>query len=281
MIERLLDEIRGTGANVYRITEIEGGDARTYTIHHANACNNSYSVAKAFTMTAVGILQDRGALDVHDRIADIFCGELPPAMEERWERVTVEHALTHRLGIDRGFLDIDCEDIFTYGTDDFLRIVLERPLPHEPGAAYVYSDAAFSLLSRVVSKITGERLDDFLMRELFLPLGFQEAAWSKCPRGYPMGATGLYIRTCDMAKLGVLYLQKGEYAGRRILSEAWVTQALACGYELTRVGNGYGKGGMLGQMLYVNPAAGRVVAWHGHDHDNRVGKVLELIWQNE
>lgn len=63
--------------------------------------------------------------------------------------------------------------------------------------------------------------------------------------GYPMGATGLYIRTQDMVKLGALYLRQGTYAGKRILSEHWTRLVLERGYELCPAGkNGaYGKAG--------------------------------------
>ena len=150
---------------------------------------------------------------------------------------------------------------------DYLSLVLRHPLDYDPGTREVYSDAAFYLLSRAVGRVLGEPMDNFLLRELFTPLGFQEVAWSHCPHGSPMGATGLYIRAQDMVKLGELYLRGGVWNGKRILSEDWVALALREGYEPRPVGKGYGKGGMNGQMLYVCPGSERVIAWHGYDPD--------------
>ena len=49
--------------------------------------------------------------------------------------------------------------------------------------------------------------------------------------GYPMGATGLYISSADMVKLGQVYLEGGTYYGRRILSEEWVIMSLEREYD--------------------------------------------------
>jgi len=87
---------------------------------------------------------------------------------------------------------------------------------------------------------------------------------------HAMGATGLYIRTEDMVKLGALYLNKGVYRNERILSEAWIDMVLEKGY-LPRYGEtGYGHGGMRGQMLMVLPQHERAVAWHGYHSDGEL-----------
>ena len=55
---------------------------------------------------------------------------------------------------------------------------------------------------------------------------FKEFAWSRCPFGYSIGATGLYLRTEDVVKLGILYLNKGMWKEERIISEACVNLVL-------------------------------------------------------
>ena len=49
--------------------------------------------------------------------------------------------------------------------------------------------------------------------------------------GYPIGATGLYITTEDMLKLGILYLNNGVYLGKRYVSEEWVRLVISREYE--------------------------------------------------
>ena len=266
ILEILRQEILRQKLNIYTVAEFGEDGCQTVPIQPANAGNNSYSIAKAFTMTAVGMLQDDGFLDVHDHVFPLFEGEFSEKYDKRWKNVTIEHLLRHRVGFDCGFLDIDTENICEYGTDDFLPIVLSRRLPFEPGTHYAYSDAAYYLLSRIVTVKTGKKLDDFLWERLFRPLEFQEAAFSRCPKGYPMGATGLYIRTQDMVKLGWVYVNHGVYRSIPIVSGKWVDQVLACGYEFSRQGSGnvYAKAGMNGQMLCFSYDSRKAVAWHGY-----------------
>ena len=57
-------------------------------------------------------------------------------------------------------------------------------------------------------------------------MGFYYYAWAKDGAGHVLGGTGLYLRTEDMAKLGVLIMNKGIYSGVRYLSEEWINLSL-------------------------------------------------------
>lgn len=268
---------------MYRITVMENGISETRFVKKANKTNDCYSVAKAFTVTALGLLYDEGKLDTSETVADIFRERQWDIKDPQWNHVTLHMVMLHKWGIDKGFLDIDCEDIHTYGEiygekNDFLKIVLSRPLPLPLGSKMVYSDAAYYLLSRVVEKKAGEDLYDYLRKKLFNPMEFEETAWSRCPMGYSMGATGLFIRTEDMAKLGQLYLDKGMYKGQRILSQEWCDTVLQREYELKPTNRGaYCKGGMYGQMLYIDPARKLSVAWEGYDEEGYCDQMIAFL----
>lgn len=267
-LERFAEFINENGYNTFRIAEIyNGGEPESMTLRPSSSCLNTYSISKAFSVTAIGILYDRGLISLDEHITDILKDECPENMDLRWNKLTVDMTMRHLCGLPLGFLDIDVQDIKSYGDDDFLRYMLGTRLECEPGEKWSYSDGAFYLISRVVTKKTGRILDEFLWRELFLPLGFQEAAWSKCPKGYPIGGSGLYIRAEDMVKLGALYLNGGIYNGKRILSKEWTDITLEKGYELgkTGVGESFGKGGYAAQMLLVIPETGRVAGWQSFD----------------
>lgn len=281
LLEGFAAALKRLGYNTYRIAELHDGKIYSMDLLPASACLNSYSVAKAFTVTAAGLLFDKGCLAVDEKIIDIFRDEFPPKYDHRWDRMTIDHVMRHKGGFSGGFLDIDAQAIETYGTDDFLQYMFHTELENEPGTVWNYSDGAFYLMSRVISKKTGRLMDELMWCEIFYPMEFQEVAWSKCPMGYPMGATGLYIRTQDMVKLGALYMNGGIYEGKRLLSEAWVRKVLERGYEMCSAGvaDAYGKGGMCGQMLLVFPSAKRVVAWHSFDsHD--MGPLFQWLYDH-
>ena len=247
---------------------LNDGEIETFIGTKANPCQNTYSVAKTFTATAVGILFDQGKLDVNEKVTDILADELPESgMDPRWHDVTVDMALTHRAGLPGGFLDIDVHKSSEF-TDDFLHYMLTYPLDYTPGTENKYSDGAFYLLSRVVEKKSGMSLDNFLWKELLVKLDYQEMAWSHCPKGHAMGATGLYISSEDMVKLGMVYLNGGLYRGQRVLSQQWCTMALEWEYGIDKSDDGkmHAKGGMFGQKLFIIPEkklAGAVQAYGG------------------
>ena len=200
---------------------------------------------------------------------------LPEELDPLWHKVTIHHVLLHKIGFNTGLLDIDTDDASSYQTNDYLQIVLNTKLTYEPGSVYQYSDAAYYLLSRVVYEITNLDLEDFLRPILMDKMKFKELAWSKCPYGFSMGATGLYIRTEDMVKLGILYLNKGMWKEERILSEEWINLVIDNRYEFTHIGNGwYAKGGMRGQFLMFNYNEDKAVACHSYDDNARASLVL-------
>ena len=266
--------LRARGDKVFSVAEICNGKEEVIHLEETNRCQDVYSVAKAFAVTAVGLLYDRGLILPEETICGILGDVCPEGIDPRWEKTTVDMALRHRLGLPAGFLDIDVVPMKSFGSD-LLRYMLTYPLQGEPGEAETYTDGGFYLVSRLVELRAGKPLDNFLWEHIFAPLDFAEAAWSRCPQGHPMGATGLYIPVEGMARLGELYRQGGVYHGQRLLSEKWVSLVLEKGYELRPVGIGeaYGKGGMNGQMLLVIPEKKRVVAWQGYIH----GGVKEIL----
>ncbi len=279
--ERMLGYINEQDLNMFSFVIDDGSEVEKVKIKRANPCNNSYSVAKAFAMTAIGMLYDEGKLSINDKITDILREEYEASgkPERKWEEVTVDNTLRHRMGIAKGFLDIDTEDATAYGTDDYLSLVWKTPITLPIGEERVYSDAAYYVISRIVEKISGETLADFLWKRLFYPLGFREVSWSCCPKGHSMGATGLYIRTEDMAKLGRLYLNNGVWNGERIISEEWISLVLSRAYEFSKVNDkrGYTKGGMCGQRLYFCYEDNVVVAWHAYENSKLCTDILKLL----
>ena len=276
-IRKIEEEIRRRGVNLYDFALMTDEGIEEIHTQPCNPCNNSYSVTKAFIATAAGMLWEKGKLDL-DRPVTRFFPDYAPT-DENWNRVTTRHALTHTMGIESGYLDIDVEDIYTYGTEDFMEVVFRKPLPHAPGSHYCYSDAAYYLASRVVEEAAGERTDAFLMRELLLPLKTQEAAFSCCPGNHIIGATGLYIRARDMVKLGWLYANGGKYEERQVISERWIAEEEKGNLAFTSCGKGdaRGKGGMCGQMLMFSKEKRFAAAWHSFTADGRLKGLNEFI----
>jgi len=265
-LKTLTEIVRREHWNLYRIAEFSEGAVEEVVLREGNRCSNSYSVAKVFTVAAAGLLWDVGLLNPEEKITEILKNEISAPPAAGWEAVTLDHLMRHRCGLPRGFLDIDCCDSTSFGKD-FLAYTLAQPLLCPPDTERSYSDGAFYLTARAVENRCGMPLDQFLWERLLEPMGFREAAFSRCPMGHVIGATGLYLQAADMVKLGGLWLNGGVWNGRRLLSEDWIARTRERGYEMNPVGSrgDFGKSGMNGQMLLVLPRENRALAWHGHD----------------
>ncbi len=277
--EQMKRDIQTLNLNLYDFALYTDQGLKQHKFQKCNTCNNSYSIGKAFVMTAIGLLCDDGLVHVEDRLSVVMNDLFPPVTDDGWKIATVEQALTHHLGFASDFLDIDVDDVTSYPTDDYLSLVLSHPLEYLPGTHYAYSDAAFYLLARLVEHVSGKTLDAFLYERLLSPMHFHEIAWSRCPHGHPIGATGMYASAADIVKLGWLYLNGGVFEGRHLLSAKWVKRVLTREYELHMMTpNGLiGKGGMYGQGLVLSKEGRFAVSWHGYEGGAGIERLIDYL----
>ncbi|MBE6730479.1 MAG: serine hydrolase [Ruminococcaceae bacterium] len=288
IIDKLVRETHKFRSQVYGIGVYENGEMKTVKTAPSNDCNAIYSICKNFTAVAVGILIDRGLLTLDTDVYSIFENDYEN-LNQQWKKVKVRHVLSQTTGIVNGFLDIDSDDIYKYPTDDFLKIVLEWPLKREPEEFFLYSDSHFYLASRIVSKVSGMELCDFLTKNLFTPLKFQGYAFARCPKGYSIGGSGLYLRVEDLLKFGVMCLNLGEFEGKRIVSEKFMREAMSkvtiahnkqpYGYSfwLDREGKYIEMDGIHGQSVYIYPEKKVVAAWLSYDIDGVTGQLHQTL----
>ena len=176
-----------------------------------------YSVSKSFTATAVGMAVDAGLLKVTDKLVDFFPDKLPEEVSDNLKAVTVHDLLTMNCGHET-------EASFR-GSDDWVASFLAHPVVHKPGTWYCYNSLGTYMLSAIVQKLTGEKVLDYLTPRLFEPLHIETPVWDESPQGINAGGWGLQLKTEDMAKFGQLFLQKGVWNGKRLVSEEWIAEA--------------------------------------------------------
>ena len=276
--EKITDFIKENGLPVFSLALLGDEIDESITVIKTNRCQDSYSVAKAYAVTAFGLAFDRGLIRPEDSVATLLGKYMKPDTDPRWNEITYDDVMLHKLGLPKGFLDIDVAPAGKFGYD-YLGYLFSEPFETEPRVERCYTDAAYYLISRAVEEAVGEPIDNLLWREIFFKQNYAEAAWSRCPQGHPMGATGLYVRSKDMVKLGELYRRRGLWNGERLLSEEWVARVLSRGYELRPlgIGDGYGKGGMYGQQLAVFPEKNFSVAWHAYGFKDKT-PLFEFIY---
>jgi CubicO group peptidase (beta-lactamase class C family) len=126
------------------------------------------SITKVWTATLVMQLVDKGLLDLDAPVQRVL-PELRLLDGDVAGRVTVRHLLTHTSGIDG--------DVFTdtgRGDDCLERYVAQLAdvaQNHPLGATWSYCNSGYSLLGRIVEKVTGVTWDEALRKRLLEPLG--------------------------------------------------------------------------------------------------------------
>lgn len=227
-----------------------------------------YSMSKSVTGTAIGIAEQEGFLSLDERIADIFRDKISAAQSLLLRQITIRHLLTMSSGMR-------FNEPGSALSDDWVKTFLNSIPRFEPGSAFEYNSLNTYMLSAVLRKKTGMGLVEYLTPRLFEPLGIRNTKWEVCPKGIEKGGWGLSLTAEDAAKLGQLYLNKGVWNGRRVLSAGWVTEATkqqirtpsgecrhGYGYQIWLYDSegSYQFNGAFGQYVIVLPKADVVIA---------------------
>ena len=282
MLSDIVEFIRKKGFNYYSVTEILDGVSNTVEINPAPYCTDVYSVSKFVTMIGIGLLFDEGKLTPDDKIVDII-GDVPEIREKKWLDVTVGNCLNHKTGLINGNLDIDSSS-YDEDTIDWLSYIFAMPIEGERGVDYHYTDAAYYLLSRGITALTGENAFDFVFRRVLAPLRFKECAASVCPKGYFLGGSGVMANDKDLAKLGLLWMNGGVFDGKRYISQKWVDLTMENSYgvdERKEYPGFYYKTGANSQILcFISPEK-RVLMLRGYCPADCRTELIDAFFKKE
>ena len=181
------------------------------------------SVSKTFTSTAVGFAIVEGLLSLDDRIVDLFPESVPEPVSDTVGRMTVRNLLTMNSGHGT-----DPTYTVRSGQGDWVKAFLDWPVDFEPGTCYCYNSLGTYVLSAAVQKVTGQKVADYLETRLWQPLGIEKPFWQESPAGINTGGWGLFLKTEDLARMGLCLLQGGKFAGKQVIPADWVREMSAC-----------------------------------------------------
>src|SRR5579859_5578000 len=223
-----------------------------------------YSISKSFVSTAVGLAVAEKKLDINQRVVDLFPDKAPASANQNLKAMRIRDLLR----LSTGHREADTIDFPYRMNADLVRAFLDLPVPEKPGTHFIYDEPGVYLLSAILQQATGQTLLDYLQPRLFQPLGISDPTWWASSAGVSLGASGLSLRTEDIAKFGQLYLQHGRWGGRQVIPRQWIEAATALqtatgsnpdddweqgyGYLFWRFRHGcFGGAGLLGQLCVV------------------------------
>ncbi len=138
---------------------------------------------------------------------------------------------------------------------DWYKTILATEMDTLPGTVFNYSNAAPVLTAGIVQNASKMKIDDFAKKYLFDPLEIKNYRfWGGNGGPQNNGMALLSLTSRDMAKIGQLYLRKGQWNGAQILPEDFVQEAISPKVKNVE-GNGFYSGYDYGYFWWSNPVS--------------------------
>src|ERR1019366_3956080 len=247
-----------------------------------------YSLSKIFTSTATAFAQAEGLLDLDDTVVSHFAELDAGITDPRSRSMKVRHVASMASGHTREMLG----EAITRDPAEPIRGFLLIPPAHEPGTVFAYSQPCTYTLASIIQRNARMPLTQYLRPRLFDPLGIEHVGWHTWPAGREQGFSGLHARTEDIAKLGQLYLQRGQWDGAQLIPEQWVAEATSkqidnpgepnpdwrqgYGFQFWMARHGYRGDGAFGQFCVILPEHETVIVTTAYTIDMQA--LLDVMW---
>lgn len=245
----------------------------------------SWSMAKSVISALLGIAQAEGHMGSVEKTVDEY---LPEMKGTGYEGVTVKDVLQMSSGVkfneDYGDPKSDIQRWFrTFAlgeSQDEFATTLENE--REPGTYNHYVSINTHVLGMILVRTTGKSIADYYKEKLWEPIGAEhDSYWLKDEKDMEMALGGLNATLRDYAKVGRLFLNKGNWNGKQLVPESWVNESLTMDKEhvtpssknSAHPDSGYGyqwwipagedgefwARGVFNQYIYVNPTTQTII----------------------
>ncbi|HND20694.1 MAG TPA: serine hydrolase domain-containing protein [Acidobacteriota bacterium] len=214
-LDAVLKQVRAAGTDAFVI--LRNGNVVVEEYNGRPERILAQSVTKSITSLAVGTAIDHKFIKGPDQLASDF---FPEWRNTEKGSITLRHLLTHTSGIAAGKGSVEL-----YGAKDALAYARNQPLAEPVGSVHRYNNVGIMLLSGVVEIATGLSLEKWARKTLFDPLCITDIEWRHDQRGHTLGQGDLQIRALDLAKIGQLVLNRGQWNGQQVISQEWIAQS--------------------------------------------------------
>lgn len=240
----------------------------------------SFSMAKSVTSILIGCALDEQLIQSVDEPVTNYVPELK---KNGFDKVTIRHLLQMTSGIkfnESYYNPFGDAATFYYGTN-LRRAISRMKLEADPGTRFRYSSGDTQLLGLVLDRALKDKtISQYLEEKIWQPVGMEyPASWSIDRKNNGLEKTFCCINApaLDYAKIGRLYLHKGNWNGEQLVSQRWVEESTkidtlngsAWYYQqqwwLPSRNGDFMADGHLGQFIYVNPAKNMIIVRLGRN----------------
>lgn len=174
-----------------------------------------FSFSKAITAIAIGFAIHEGLLRLDTTIEELFGDSYSEKLMKKNEGITVRHLLNMTAGKSVSLFD-------NKENGKWLDSFLKSSRYAKPGEKFKYISENTYVLGRMLAKVSGLTISEYLKPRLFEPLGMNIPFWEKDELGFDAGGWGIFMNIEDMAKLGQCFLQNGVWNTVQVIPEGWV-----------------------------------------------------------
>lgn len=256
--------------NGHVVYEMLAGDLPRDAAHYL------MSVTKSLTSAMVGVAIDKGLIISEDQAI----GELlPRELFGSADNLRDKGEITVRRVINMSALDVPhivgntdpaarADYTGWVKAENRVRYALAKRKVEGAMRVITYTDFNNSLVNGVIHYKSGRTVLDFANEHLFSPMGFRHQEWmGQDPSGIELGGYGIRLRPIDMLKFGQLYLQRGEWSGKRLLNPTWIDKAYVSQIDVRPQDRNFFSG-------YSN------YWWHGR-HRGRPRNIMANGWKGQ
>jgi CubicO group peptidase (beta-lactamase class C family) len=218
----------------------------------AQSLTQSQSMHKSLQALLIGVAIEDGRIGGAQDPVGLYIEEW--ADDPRGD-ITLEQLMMMSSGLAQYAFTLNpfSDDFRWLYSGDALGPTLRNPMADwAPGDKFDYNNINSELLGLVVERATGQRYAEYLGAKLWQPMGGGEArVWLDSEGGKAFTSCCLMATARDWARVGQVMLNRGEYAGRRIVSGEWIDQMVSP----SPVSNWYGWQTWLAYDEQINPRA--------------------------
>ena len=198
--------------------------------HDIDHLHSVRSVTKSVTSACIGIAIQQGKIkNINQNIFEFF-PEHSSQDTGLKSQITIKDLLTMTAGFQWNEADHtlpDNSETLMGNSSDPVAYMLSLPMANTPGNVFLYNGGATQLLAAIIQKATGLSLDKFAKKYLFAPLGITVFEWGTTyGSDMPDAFSSLYLKSRDMMKFGLLYMNDGKWNTKQVVPIEWVKESI-------------------------------------------------------
>ena len=199
---------------------------RYWNGYSADSASNSFSIAKSWIATMVGIALKEGKIKSLDQKV---CDFLPEFCNGDNSNITIKNLLTMSAGLDwnEHYYNPLGQTSEAYFSPKLRNQIINLKSVDNPGVLFKYSSACTQILSFIIEEATGLTISDYTSDKLWKVIGANHPAlWNTDIEGGDEKAfCCINSNARDLARLGKLYINFGNWNGIQILDSNYIRQA--------------------------------------------------------